>query len=89
MKYFNLLINIIIIINNQPTVKVSCPVGYVKLRGQLSFVCLNHIFLGFSVCQICKEQGGLNMLINSILEQNYKWCAVKELFVKKEEKVLF
>ena len=39
---------IIIIINIQPTVKVSCPVGYVMLSSRVELQPLTLVYMGFS-----------------------------------------
>ena len=44
---FSLLRGIIIIINIQPTVKVSCPVGYVTLSSRVELQPLTLVYLGF------------------------------------------
>ena len=46
--YQRTLIFIIIIINIQPTVKVSCPVGYVMLSSRVELQPLTLVYMGFS-----------------------------------------
>ena len=47
-SYFYKHIIIIIIINIQPTVNVSCPVGYVMLSSRVELQPLTLVYMGFS-----------------------------------------